>query len=57
MAAAWEALLAFDSIIFGLTLYKTWKTRRDYAHTGIEMPLISLLLRDGTMQFEFPPNT
>lgn len=57
VAAAWEALLAFDSIIFGLTLYKTWKTRRDYAHTGIEMPLISLLLRDGTMQFEFPPNT
>ena len=57
LAGAWEALYAYDSIIFSLILYKTWKVRRDYAVTGIEIPLISLILRDGEIQswISLPP--
>jgi len=51
LAGAWEALFAYDSIIFSLIMYKTWKFRRDYAVTGIEIPLISLILRDGIIYF------
>ncbi|KAF8799570.1 hypothetical protein BYT27DRAFT_7201457 [Phlegmacium glaucopus] len=51
LAGAWEALFAYDSIIFSLTIYKTWKARRDHAVTGVEIPLISLILRDGAMYF------
>lgn len=54
LAGAWEALFAYDSIIFSLTIYKTWKARRDHAVTGVEIPLISLILRDGEMPSEFP---
>lgn len=54
LAGGWEALFAYDSIIFSLIMYKTWKIRRDYAVTGIEIPLVSLILRDGEMQFDFP---
>ena len=57
LAGAWEALFAYDSIIFSLIMYKTWKVRRDYAVTGIEIPLISLILRDGEMSFEISPNS
>ena len=53
LAGAWEALFAYDSLIFSLTVYKTWKFRRDHAITGVEIPLISLILRDGKIHFEF----
>ncbi|KAF8157111.1 hypothetical protein B0H34DRAFT_486936 [Crassisporium funariophilum] len=51
LAGAWEALFVYDSIIFSLTLFKTWKARRDHAITGIEIPLISMILRDGAIYF------
>ncbi|KAF8996251.1 hypothetical protein BDQ17DRAFT_1364662 [Cyathus striatus] len=47
IAAAWEALMVYDTMIFCLTLYKTWTTRLDHGITGIRIPLISLILRDG----------
>ncbi|KAF5318711.1 hypothetical protein D9619_010637 [Psilocybe cf. subviscida] len=51
IAGAWEALLVYDCIIFGLTIFKTWSARPDYAMTGISIPLITLLLRDGAIYF------
>lgn len=54
LAGAWEALFAYDSLIFSLTIYKTWKVRQDYVITGVEIPLITLILRDGEIQFEYP---
>ncbi len=33
--------------MFSLTILKTWNARRDHAVTGINIPLISLILRDG----------
>ncbi|KAF5318787.1 hypothetical protein D9619_010639 [Psilocybe cf. subviscida] len=49
IAGAWEALLVYDCIIFGLTIYKTWTARLDHVITGISIPLITLLLRDGAV--------
>jgi len=51
LAGAWEALFVYDSIIFSLTIYKAWTVRRDYAVTGVAIPLISLILRDGAIYF------
>ncbi|KDR72707.1 hypothetical protein GALMADRAFT_252913 [Galerina marginata CBS 339.88] len=51
LAGAWEALFVYDTIIFTLTVVKTWKARRDHAITGINIPLISLILRDGAIYF------
>ncbi|KAF5324106.1 hypothetical protein D9619_011387 [Psilocybe cf. subviscida] len=54
IAGAWEALLVYDCIIFGLTISKTWTTRRDHGITGISFPLTTLLLRDvGWGMFHF----
>ncbi|TFK31907.1 hypothetical protein BDQ12DRAFT_566085, partial [Crucibulum laeve] len=50
-AGAWEALFVYDSIIFGLTIFKTWQTRREHTVTGINIPLASLILRDGKYLF------
>jgi len=47
IAGAWEALFVYDSILFGFTLYKTLKERHDHRITGINVTLISLILRDG----------
>ncbi|PPR05491.1 hypothetical protein CVT26_009058 [Gymnopilus dilepis] len=47
LASAWEGLFFYDTVIFVLTLLKTWKSRRDQAVTGITIPLISLIQRDG----------
>lgn len=49
IAGAWEALLAYDCIIFCLTIFKTWTTRPKHTPTWdkTEIPLITLLLRDG----------
>ncbi|KAF9479858.1 hypothetical protein BDN70DRAFT_878276, partial [Pholiota conissans] len=51
LAGTWEALFIYDSIIFSLTILKTWKARRDHNITGISIPLISLMLRDGAVYF------
>lgn len=47
IAGAWEALLVYDCIIFGLTIYKTWTARVGHVINGIRVPLITLFLRDG----------
>ncbi|KAF5336485.1 hypothetical protein D9611_006684 [Ephemerocybe angulata] len=46
LAGAWEALFLYDSILFSLTLYKTLKERKDNRITGINIDLVSLILRD-----------
>ncbi|KAF9558567.1 hypothetical protein CPC08DRAFT_638831, partial [Agrocybe pediades] len=51
LAGAWEALFVYDSIIFGLTVFKTWNARRDHSITGISIPIITLILRDGAIYF------
>ncbi|KAJ6591412.1 hypothetical protein B0H10DRAFT_779146 [Mycena sp. CBHHK59/15] len=50
LAASWEALLLFDSIIFGLTIYQSYSARR---RVGVQarMPLHTLIMRDGAMYF------
>ncbi|KAF9549074.1 hypothetical protein CPC08DRAFT_769155 [Agrocybe pediades] len=51
IATAWEAVFAYDCLIFTLTIMKTWKGRKNYAITGTRMPLITLILRDGAIYF------
>ncbi|KAJ3520567.1 hypothetical protein NMY22_g12697 [Coprinellus aureogranulatus] len=51
LAGAWEALFVFDSILFAFTLYKTLRERRDHRITGININLITLILRDGCLYF------
>ncbi|KAK7683635.1 hypothetical protein QCA50_013473 [Cerrena zonata] len=47
-ALAWSQAIAFDCIIFALTLYKRLQIGRT-----VENSLFSLMLRDGTMYFGF----
>lgn len=51
LASAWEALFVYDCFIFGLTVAKAWSTRRDHDITGINVPLVTLVLRDGALYF------
>ncbi|KAF9555896.1 hypothetical protein CPC08DRAFT_695015 [Agrocybe pediades] len=51
MAAAWEALFVYDSVIFTLTIYKTWQARRERALLGDNLPILYLILRDGAIYF------
>jgi hypothetical protein len=44
---AHATLLVFDTLLFGLTLFKTLSLRE----TGLSTPLISLLMRDGIIYF------
>ncbi|KAJ7764363.1 hypothetical protein B0H16DRAFT_1718289 [Mycena metata] len=49
LAVSWACLFAFDSIIFGLTIYNAYQTRR---HMGnVNMPIHRLIVRDGAMYF------
>ncbi|KAF8874545.1 hypothetical protein BD779DRAFT_1678688 [Infundibulicybe gibba] len=50
LAAAWVALFAYDSIIFVLTLAKTWQAGRKIK-INRPLPIIALLLRDGSIYF------
>ncbi|KAF8879499.1 hypothetical protein BD779DRAFT_1151143 [Infundibulicybe gibba] len=50
LATAWEAMFAYDSIVFALTLVKTWRRRNVKFRMG-ELPIVSLLLRDGAIYF------
>nr|GAT51864.1 predicted protein [Mycena chlorophos] len=52
LAGAWESLFAYDALIFGLTLYKTYKTRCQVGLGSYEhIPVHALILRDGAMYF------
>ncbi|KAF8990100.1 hypothetical protein BDQ17DRAFT_392957 [Cyathus striatus] len=51
IASAWEALMIYDTMIFSFILYRTWTTRRDDRVTGIHIPLLSLILRDGAVYY------
>ncbi|KAI0302841.1 hypothetical protein B0F90DRAFT_1816388 [Multifurca ochricompacta] len=44
LAIAWSGFLAFDIIVFGLTLYRAIKV-------GYNVPLIQVLVRDGSLYF------
>jgi hypothetical protein len=48
LAVAWEALLGFDSLIFILTLLKTYRVRpRHHFMLQKRINIVSLVLRDG----------
>ncbi|KAJ7046056.1 hypothetical protein C8F04DRAFT_1387727 [Mycena alexandri] len=49
LAISWACLFAFDSIIFGLTIYNAYQTRRHMGH--VNMPIHRLIVRDGAMYF------
>lgn len=55
LAGAWEALFVYDSMIFGLTLYKSWSTRGEYIPTrGPQRRrhptlLLHVIVRDGAL--------
>ncbi|GLB40132.1 hypothetical protein LshimejAT787_0800030 [Lyophyllum shimeji] len=51
LAAAWEALFVYDTILFVLTMAKTWKGRHAYAITRASVPIIYLVFRDGAIYF------
>ena len=46
-AFAWGALLAFDLVIFCLTVYKIWVLRFEHVFGGFD-GLLEVMLRDGT---------
>ncbi|KAJ7206839.1 hypothetical protein GGX14DRAFT_698344 [Mycena pura] len=48
LAGPWEALFAFDTVIFGMTLYSAYTTRRA---NGPSTSLHTLVVRDGAMYF------
>ncbi|KAJ3840266.1 hypothetical protein F5878DRAFT_613746 [Lentinula raphanica] len=50
LASAWEALFCYDSILFGFTLYQTYKSRHGIGMSH-HIPLVSLMLRDGAIYF------
>ncbi|KAF8874538.1 hypothetical protein BD779DRAFT_251819 [Infundibulicybe gibba] len=52
LAVAWESMFAYDSMIFVLTLAKTWREGRKIKISGTrQLPMITLLLRDGAIYF------
>ncbi|KAF8876004.1 hypothetical protein BD779DRAFT_1804446 [Infundibulicybe gibba] len=51
LAIAWEALFAYDSIVFALTVMKTWRAGRNIEIRARRLPIITLLLRDGAIYF------
>ncbi|OCH93912.1 hypothetical protein OBBRIDRAFT_789775 [Obba rivulosa] len=53
IAVAWESLFVYDLMIFFLTMYKTWKTRRNnpIVRASGRLDLLSLMFRDGAVYF------
>ncbi|KAF8193280.1 hypothetical protein K438DRAFT_1720280 [Mycena galopus ATCC 62051] len=51
LAGAWLALFTWDSICFGLTLFKTYSTWRRTGSEAHHLPIHTLILRDGAMYF------
>ncbi|KAJ7206845.1 hypothetical protein GGX14DRAFT_698347 [Mycena pura] len=48
LSASWVVLFLFDSLMFGLMLYKTYTTWRSF---GGDLPLHILIMRDGALYF------
>ncbi|KAF8876010.1 hypothetical protein BD779DRAFT_1677997 [Infundibulicybe gibba] len=51
LATAWEASFAYDSIIFTLTLMKRWRAGQNIDVHVQQLPIFTLLLRDGAIYF------
>ncbi|KAK7019139.1 hypothetical protein R3P38DRAFT_2981264 [Favolaschia claudopus] len=51
LAGAWLALFAFDSLCFGLTLFKTYSTWRRTGSEANHLPIHALVLRDGAFYY------
>ncbi|KAI0659312.1 hypothetical protein C8Q70DRAFT_1054155 [Cubamyces menziesii] len=51
LAVSWESLFAFDCMVFGLTVYKTFRERYRHRVSSGRHDIISLILRDGAMYF------
>ncbi|KAJ6592519.1 hypothetical protein B0H19DRAFT_1224456 [Mycena capillaripes] len=51
LAAAWEALFLYDTMIFGLTVFKTYSTWRRVDSESSNLPIHRLILRDGALYF------
>ncbi|KAI0336778.1 hypothetical protein GY45DRAFT_1237531 [Cubamyces sp. BRFM 1775] len=47
LAVSWESLFAFDCMVFGLTVYKTFRERYRHRISSGRHDIISLILRDG----------
>ncbi|KAF8826078.1 hypothetical protein HHX47_DHR6000522 [Lentinula edodes] len=47
VAAAWEALFLYDSMLFVMTLHKAYKTRYELRQERLRIPLVVIILRDG----------
>ncbi|KAJ7487970.1 hypothetical protein FB451DRAFT_1226075 [Mycena latifolia] len=50
LSATWAALFLYDSIVFGMTLFKTYSTRRQLG-SGNNLPIHRLIVRDGALYF------
>ncbi|KAI0635333.1 hypothetical protein C8Q77DRAFT_1107469 [Trametes polyzona] len=51
LAVSWEALFAFDLMVFTLTVCKTFRERFRHRVTSGRHDIITLILRDGSMYF------
>ncbi|KAJ6511677.1 hypothetical protein DFH09DRAFT_1197742 [Mycena vulgaris] len=51
VAIPWEAVFVYDVMIFCLLFYKSHRTRRDSGLRWAQIPLLSLLIRDGSIYF------
>ncbi|KAF8874529.1 hypothetical protein BD779DRAFT_1678678 [Infundibulicybe gibba] len=51
LGMAWAAMFAYDSIVFALTLIKTWRAARNIEIRARRLPMSTLLLRDGAIYF------
>ncbi|KAG6836903.1 hypothetical protein H0H93_001490 [Arthromyces matolae] len=51
LASAWEALFVYDSIIFGLTMFKTWKNRNEFVISLPKNSIVYYVFRDGFVLF------
>jgi hypothetical protein len=57
-AEAWGVLFVFDTIIFALTVCNAYSTRRRVgAQTQTDMPIYTLIIRDGTSSYILSPST
>jgi hypothetical protein len=54
MATSWGILFAFDTLIFALTICNAYFTRiRVGTHAEANMPLYTIIIRDGTPSYPF----
>ncbi|PAV18833.1 hypothetical protein PNOK_0567600 [Pyrrhoderma noxium] len=48
---ALKSVLLFDTMVFALTLYKSYKVNKEHKQVGMQSGLIKLLIRDGTLYY------